>query len=372
MTQDLVTRQAFWLLQKYSSYTWKAEIAKHYTILIDSFEKTLRIPPTWFVVDNREKLVMRSFWDFQSQFEDGLAAIARGDKYSGYAKIKEGFKLPLEFYYDPIGNKEQIVLDSDHPHFKLGLRSDGVSLGIFRELSIGETMCSVSEGRRDKLWFAHEEILRFANPLLHPIAKQAAELNIPLWINPNPPALPLAPEFEVTITSGKEIPITGIWLPEPVQPYSVKERNSWRIASETYCMNYLVQGVSAPEMTCQELELLWFKDDAPYESQNRPDVRLRQPVIWKLLWADDRYGENGIPANEVDYLRNAEAAPDAKTSQIGDRCDANQPCPRTGYWSTPAKQNSRQYFNQGEIMPDFTSLTHGNVIWYWDNDQTKH
>lgn len=55
-------------------------------------------------------------------------------------------------------------------------------------------------------------------------------------------------------------------------------------------------------------------------------------------------------------------------THIGIRCEANQPCPRAGYWLTPAKLGSRRYFNAGEIMPAFESA-YGETIWQWDVNQ---
>ncbi|QOK91520.1 DUF1911 domain-containing protein [Ralstonia pseudosolanacearum] len=54
---------------------------------------------------------------------------------------------------------------------------------------------------------------------------------------------------------------------------------------------------------------------------------------------------------------------------VGLRCEANQPCPKAGYWFTPAKAGSRRYFQQGEVMPAATS-GYGSTIWQWDNDQS--
>ncbi|WP_019561862.1 hypothetical protein [Caldimonas manganoxidans] len=50
------------------------------------------------------------------------------------------------------------------------------------------------------------------------------------------------------------------------------------------------------------------------------------------------------------------------------RCEANQPCPREGWWFTPAKQGGRRRFQQGELMPDFRS-DYGLTIWQWDERQ---
>jgi hypothetical protein len=50
------------------------------------------------------------------------------------------------------------------------------------------------------------------------------------------------------------------------------------------------------------------------------------------------------------------------------RCEAGQPCPREGWWFTPARMNSRRHFKTGEIMPDLKS-DWGMTIWQWDEQQ---
>ncbi len=57
------------------------------------------------------------------------------------------------------------------------------------------------------------------------------------------------------------------------------------------------------------------------------------------------------------------------TSTAAMRCEPGQPCPRAGYWLTPAKANSRRYFSAGEIMPDVSS-DYGAAIWQWDVAQS--
>lgn len=51
------------------------------------------------------------------------------------------------------------------------------------------------------------------------------------------------------------------------------------------------------------------------------------------------------------------------------RCEAGHPCPTSGFWSTPAKNGSRQYFKQGTVMPAVAS-EYGATIWQWDRDQS--
>jgi hypothetical protein len=76
------------------------------------------------------------------------------------------------------------------------------------------------------------------------------------------------------------------------------------------------------------------------------------PINWPLNWRD-----------EISHELNGASAPFAV------RCEAGHPCPKTGYWWTPAKQNSRAYFQQGEVMPDFPDSSYGATIWQWDVTQ---
>ena len=57
------------------------------------------------------------------------------------------------------------------------------------------------------------------------------------------------------------------------------------------------------------------------------------------------------------------------TSQVRGRCPAGEPCPKTGYWFTLAKADSRAYFKQGNIMPDYPNNNWGQVIWQFDGEQ---
>ncbi len=71
------------------------------------------------------------------------------------------------------------------------------------------------------------------------------------------------------------------------------------------------------------------------------------------------------PRDLVTYARNF--TPPAGSAQIG-RVEAGQPCPRAGYWFTPAQNGSRRSFQQGETMPDFSDSSWGATIWYWSGE----
>lgn len=48
---------------------------------------------------------------------------------------------------------------------------------------------------------------------------------------------------------------------------------------------------------------------------------------------------------------------------------AGDNCTRSGFWYTPAKSNSKRFFNQGEFMPEFKDSSWGATIWYWSGER---
>jgi Domain of unknown function (DUF1911) len=58
---------------------------------------------------------------------------------------------------------------------------------------------------------------------------------------------------------------------------------------------------------------------------------------------------------------------DAK-GHVSLRVQAGQSCPRSGYYFTPAKSNSRRHFQQGDMMPSLGG-DYGVTIWQWDEQQ---
>ncbi|GAA5185807.1 hypothetical protein GCM10025771_42600 [Niveibacterium umoris] len=47
------------------------------------------------------------------------------------------------------------------------------------------------------------------------------------------------------------------------------------------------------------------------------------------------------------------------------RCPGGEPCPQAGWWSTPAKADSRRHFVLGEVMPSLKS-DYGYTIWQFE------
>ena len=117
--------------------------------------------------------------------------------------------------------------------------------------------------------------------------------------------------------------------------------------------------------------------------QNQPDYTL--PLVLK---------ETGIDTSEFvsidpykityeEFIKRQEAGEDMTpyyenktkpnkpeiTSQAKGRCLAGQPCPKSGYWHTFANADSRAYFKQGDIMPDYPNNQWGEVIWQFGGEK---
>ena len=89
-------------------------------------------------------------------------------------------------------------------------------------------------------------------------------------------------------------------------------------------------------------------------------------VLWDI--DDSSYRDNLVyPRDLVDWYRahgSADTSPDTPPRQ-----PAGQPCPKEGWWFTPAAAGSRRHFKHGEIMPEVQS-DYGSTFWQWDSDQS--
>lgn len=47
------------------------------------------------------------------------------------------------------------------------------------------------------------------------------------------------------------------------------------------------------------------------------------------------------------------------------RCEAGQPCPKSGLWSSPAYPEGKRRFQQGEVMPHIEGNAWGATIWHY-------
>jgi len=100
----------------------------------------------------------------------------------------------------------------------------------------------------------------------------------------------------------------------------------------------------------------------------------RAPVA--IIGYDPRTTQNIGEANTVwtlveraaDFGGGTPGAADEISQGVVMRCVAGKPCPHAGWWSTPAKANSRRQFAAGEVMSELGG-DYGATIWQWDLNQ---
>jgi hypothetical protein len=131
----------------------------------------------------------------------------------------------------------------------------------------------------------------------------------------------------ITVITGEPVARTGIYLP----------------ACDDSCAALLIKDYEA------------FSATVGYDPQTMQSTS-EAPTTWTLV---ERIADSG---------GGTPGASDHDQAGIRLRCDANQPCPREGYWFTPAQPGSHRFFKQGEVMPDVRS-GYGSTIWQWDELQ---
>lgn len=134
------------------------------------------------------------------------------------------------------------------------------------------------------------------------------------------------------VWSGRQIPVTGIWEPWPLDP-----KNGVR------CPNYYLAGDTASQYQMEGTDTL-------------EDVR------WRLIWKDTRYASGVIPSEEDEYFAAAPSTP--AHVPITRKALPGQVCPESGEWFAPLLGNKTFTMNVGEIMPGPEYSAMGSVIWY--------
>lgn len=81
----------------------------------------------------------------------------------------------------------------------------------------------------------------------------------------------------------------------------------------------------------------------------------KRPCIWTLV---ERVADDGGTSTAPSLM-----------NQKTHRVPANQACPESGFYFTPAKADSRRHFKQGDIMPGIGN-DYGLTIWQWDEQQS--
>ena len=349
MTED-DRRKVFWLLKKYSSYTaWEA-LAEAYYRFADAYVEAIRL------VDHSKADALdeesfadeaKSILDGRIGFEKGLPRLKAGDRSvwrrNSRGALSEGGNQI--YFIAQILNERDYVLDwmknkaeVQNKHLELKSRNRGLG-AVTERIQVGD---SAALGRTDAF-----------DPFWGPY-------NFPTTLQEVPDAT------AIVVDTGTEVLVDGIYEPEwgeieslagsgllgKIKLALVGKPSLIEPAAEVIgprrehigCMNYLLANTLAPTYRDGELDKPW-------------------PVTWRMVWKDERYLDGSIPPEEAEYL-----APVVVPASTRLRCEANQPCPREGWWLTPARENSRRLFKQGELMPEVGG-DYGATVWQWDEQQ---
>lgn len=104
--------------------------------------------------------------------------------------------------------------------------------------------------------------------------------------------------------------------------------------------------------------------------------RIRKPATFSgaCCGRTTRYKDCKAPEEEKSYqppsesVRIERAARPPQPIVQSRHCEAGQPRPKTGFWFTPARTESRQRFEAGQVMPD-AGGDYGATICQWDEVQ---
>lgn len=111
---------------------------------------------------------------------------------------------------------------------------------------------------------------------------------------------------------------------------------------------------------CDQLNLNTL---APWDGDPNPRFGYESSLRWMRRFDDD----SDWPTAE----QRAKLAPKSGEQKRPASVPGGQPCPQTGWWFTPAKTTSRQYFKAGEVMPLIEGSDYGSTFWQWDVDQSR-
>lgn len=365
MESDLKQREAFYLLKKYSSYTWYAEIFSLWKNFCKNYERDFYRAPviapagdyagagTPYTPTDWDELNLKMFWAYAGDMEEGLNLLLRGPKARAHQLLDSGTRFNEWLFSRRF---EEMDLSVFGYRRTIG---HGVAEGIFSDAQKAYMMTMATcifrhtdELRHDYAKFPHKYKEAYEVPF-------SRTMRIPFGV-PDRELEPVPqPSSDMpSIKTGDALPEPGIWAVETDKDH----------ASHTYAMAYLLPWIPAPGGISEqehELNTCWERTgDEMY--RNYFDKIKRYPVRWRLLWRDTRYGDGRIPPEEAEYLIYREPAAEIKAPVERLRCEAGDPCPREGWWVSPAS-SGRQYFKQCETMPS-GQAGWGKTIWQLDLD----
>ena len=349
---NLHRSQALKLNEMYSSYSFLKKIYEMHADFVSTFEHFLR-NPTDEIKENYSE-------NYEKQYIMYLNVLNNQEK-----ALELFFKTPYKNEIYPLffgGGIKSVVfgrygderdLANDPLYIKLGMRGRDGSLfeepyhiGAIKKLLIASEMLDIAKITVSSDYKYAQYFLPKSLDKLFQKWNFESLFKLSYWplykeniINQLNYSLENKSCDKVVIETEQEVAISGI--------YEAKLDNG-----ERGCPNYFYQGTIAPKYS-------------------KGDIHQSKFTKWHLIWEDKRYLDGTIPEEEKVYVfdienigikanRNTEA-----TEKISIK--AGQVCPKSGCWFTVAQENSRQYFKQGEVLPEIES-DWGEVYWQFDGE----
>jgi hypothetical protein len=317
-------RALFWWLKRNTSYTAVKHNADLWSTFAADFEKWLRSqdnPPEEHVTTYKYIL------DDLLNYERGLKRLRQGDRSVWRRGSSEGW---LDKVNTGLVDRRMELSGPPAEYFE----QFGIPVSLVRAYFRAHEAAMACSHRA-----TYGAMQPYQGMIFPSIAARPLLLALPFDT-----ALP-EPRWDVSFEPGKAAPKDGI--------YEMVNREGHIVGG----MAFFIKGQKAPQ------------DEALEFGPGAPDTRTSD-FLWRLLWEDTRYKDGSVPPEEALYPLPEQSVSVAATARDPQRarCEAGQPCPREGWWFTPAKAGSRRRFEQGEVMPDFHG-DWGRTVWQWDEQQ---
>ena len=135
------------------------------------------------------------------------------------------------------------------------------------------------------------------------------------------------------------VPRSGIYLPD----------------IERSCAALLIEGRNTSR--AQYLLRVEDRHDPNGNKYAEDFITERRTTGWTLI---EQVPGESIPLEEG--LGSVESRPQ--------RVPAGETCPRSGWWHTPAKADSRRFIQKGEMLPKIEGSDYGDTFWLWSPNQS--
>jgi hypothetical protein len=332
---DEARDRAFYLLKKYTSATLLRRAIALYREFLRDFEQAIKRPEV--DIDYSDDLL--GFMRFLQPMEYAEPLLTDPTRRAvAFRMLYDALDFDAYIWgrkYDELGSADPADL-----FYKLGYRSKSQdSLGIFGKANTSSCLLSLMtttinkesvlylsnvKGARRIMRWTYESIFFDDLP-----SNAVPPIRFPAQLDKCPPR---NEDNTGEVWSGRQIPVTGIWEPWPVDP---------KIGVR--CPNYFLAGDTASRYQLEGTDT--FED-----------------VRWRLIWKDSRYRSGQTPYEEDEYF-----APDYSAqlnAPIARKALPGEPCPESGEWYAPSLDNKTFKMAVGEIMPGPKVSRLGSVIWY--------